>query len=210
MRNNTVSLAPVQQSKIGIVLLAAGDSSRLGEPKQLLVHEGESLLQHSLNVATAVQAGPVILVLGAEAAIIRESTDSLSANVVINGDWQEGMASSIRCGIAALQTIDPAAEGVILMVCDQPFVRPALLQELISTQQTTRKLIVASRYAETFGPPVFFHQTLFPELLQLRGDVGARSVIRKHFPDVETIDFAKGTVDVDTKSDYQKLTGKSE
>ena len=70
--------------------------------------------------------------------------------------------------------------------------------------------MVASRYAETFGPPVFFHQTLFPELLQLRGDVGARSLIRKHFHDVETIDFVKGAVDVDTMSDYQGLNGRSE
>ena len=205
-----MSVPPIQQNKTGIVLLAAGDSSRLGEPKQLLVHKGATLLQHSLNVAISIQAGPVIVVLGAQAAMIRESIDSRSAHVVINADWQEGMASSVRCGIDALREICPAAEGVILMVCDQPFVTPDLLQKLISTQQITGKPIVASYYAETYGPPVFFHQTLFPELLQLRGDVGARSVIRKHFHDVEMVDFAKGTVDVDTKNDYRELTGKSE
>ena len=86
--------------------------------------------------------------------------------MVINGDWQEGMASSIRCGINAIVEADPDTEGVILMVCDQPYVSAALLNDLIDAHRKTSKQIVACSYEDSFGPPVFFHRTIFDELLQ--------------------------------------------
>ena len=119
------------------------------------------------------------------------------------------MASSIRCGIRALGETNPEAEGVILMVCDQPFVTASLLIELISAYQATGKAIIACSYENTFGPPALFHRSLFGELAQLKGDVGARAIVRQHTEEVEVIPFPKGVYDVDTETDYKKITSNS-
>ena len=115
------------------------------------------------------------------------------------------MASSIRSGVKAVAEINQSAEGLILMVCDQPFVTAALLNELITAHQKTGKGIVTCSYEDTYGPPVFFHASLFPELLHLTGDTGARSIVRQHTDDVEAIPFPEGTIDIDTDADYEKL-----
>jgi molybdenum cofactor cytidylyltransferase len=128
--------------------------------------------------------------------------------VAINAGWQEGMASSIRMGIKAITEIDPSIEGVILLVCDQPFINAGLLTNLITTHKKTNKRIVACTYENTFGPPVFFHQSFFPELLQLKGDIGARSIVQQHIDDAEAIPFPEGTYDIDTDADYQKIKEK--
>ena len=101
--------------------------------------------------------------------------------------------------------MSPAVEGVIIMVCDQPFVTSHLLNELIIAHQKTGKPIVASGYENTFGPPVFFHHSLFNELLQLKGDIGARGIIKQHTNEVEVVPFPDGTYDIDTEADYEKV-----
>src|SRR5215213_854940 len=100
--------AEKNKSNIGVILLAAGDSSRLGSPKQLLVHDGRTLLQNSLQVAHASNAHPSVVVLGANADKIKKELDGLDTQIVVNYDWQEGMASSIRCGVKALVEISPS------------------------------------------------------------------------------------------------------
>jgi molybdenum cofactor cytidylyltransferase len=194
-----------KKARIGIVLLAAGSSSRLGEPKQLLAFDGQSLLQHSEQVALASQAEPVIVVLGSSADRLKDEVADPALTIVVNERWQEGMASSIRCGVNKLTELAPEAQAVIIMVCDQPFVTTALLNEMITAFLKTGKPIVACSYADTFGPPVLFHRSFFPELLQLQGDIGARGVIRRHVNDAELLPFPKGTIDVDTKADYDNL-----
>lgn len=91
------------------------------------------------------------------------------------------------------------------MVCDQPYVTSALLNNLMIVHQKTRKHIVACSYENTFGTPVFFHKTLFPELLQLKGDVGARGLIRQHPDEVGTVLFPEGKIDIDTNADYKNF-----
>ena len=192
--------------KVGLILLAAGESSRLGRPKQLLIYNGKTLLQHSLQAARVSTLSPIVIVIGAYADTLQNEIGFFDdVHVVKNTAWKAGMASSIHCGIEALKKIAPHLEGVVLMVCDQPFVTAHLLNDLISAHQTTGKPIVASSYDDAFGPPVFFHHSLFDELLQLKGDVGARSIVRKHTNDVAVIPFPKGTFDVDTESDFKKL-----
>ena len=200
-----MSAEKAKATNIGVILLAGGNSSRLGRPKQLLTLEGETLLQHSLQVASASQAHPIVLVLGAQADIIKNDVDKLNLHIVQNNDWEEGMASSIRAGIKALTRIEPDAEGSILMVCDQPYVTSSLLNKLISVHQRTGKPIIASMYENTFGPPVLFHHSVFDELIQLKGDVGAKSILQKHADDVEVIPFPEGTYDVDTEADYERI-----
>jgi molybdenum cofactor cytidylyltransferase len=188
-----------------VLLLAAGGSLRLGRPKQLLDIEGESLLRHSLRVTLEAGLGPVIVVLGAHAKEVQTSLEEEPVQVVYNADWQEGMAASIRCGIAHLQEINPSVQSVILMVCDQPHLSSDILQNLVAAHLKTGKPIVTCSYADTFGPPTLFHQSMFAEMLQLKGDVGARSILKAHANNVEAIPFPEGVVDIDTETDYRNI-----
>lgn len=190
---------------VGLILLAAGASSRLGRPKQLLIYHGQTLLQYSLQTALASRAHPVMVVLGANAGTLHRGIKDGNVQVVVNAHWQEGMATSIGCGIKNITEMAPAIEGIILMTCDQPYVTVTLLDELIAVHRKTGKQIVACGYDNTFGPPVFFHQTLFDELLRLKGDIGARSIIRQHPDRVAIIPFPEGAFDVDTAADYERI-----
>ena len=195
---------------IGIIMLAAGASARLGRPKQWLPYKNNTLLQHSVDAALASCAKAVVVVLGSGSETNQHEITGDKVQVVTNTEWKEGMASSIRCGIKKMRAIHPMADGGILMVCDQPFVTPALLNELVAAHQKTGKPVVACGYDDTFGPPVFFHHTLFDELLQLKGDIGARRVVRQHADLAEIIPFPEGRFDVDTEKDYERLTGQGE
>lgn len=192
-------------SNFGIVLLAAGASSRFGQPKQLLQYKGKSLLQHDILVAEDSIARYVVVVLGAGADVLTKEINQTKTHVVVNEHWEEGMASSIRCGVEALIEIAPGIDGTILMVCDQPYVTSPLLNDLITAQQKSGKKIITCSYANTFGPPALFHRSTFDELLQLEGDIGARKVVEQHADEVGVVLFPKGNVDIDTKEDYEKL-----
>ena len=190
---------------IGIVLLAAGASVRLGRPKQLLQYHGQSLLKYCIQNARASNAQPVVVVLGANANGLQNETNERGIHVVVNEVWQEGMSSSIRSGIKTITQLTPEVEGIILMVSDQPYVTITLINELIGVHEKSGKQIVACSYGDTFGPPAFFHHSLFDELLRLKGDIGARSIVQQHTDTVEVIPFAEGTVDIDTEADYEKI-----
>lgn len=190
---------------IGVILLAAGGSSRLGQPKQLLKYNGQSLLAHSIQAALSSKAQVTVVVLGANASALKEEIKENPVHIVVNTAWQTGMASSIQSGIKEFSDICPSAEGVVLMVCDQPFVTSSIVNDLLEAHVKTGKPIIACSYENTFGPPVFFHASFFPALLQLKGDVGARSLIRQHAGNVEVIPFPEGRFDVDTAADYEKI-----
>lgn len=190
----------------GVVILAAGSSSRLGEPKQLLKHEGKSLLQKTMDAAIRSDANPVIVVLGANADQVSKEINKSKTHTIVNSEWEEGMASSVRIGLNELLFISPAAEAVILMVCDQPYISSELITELVNTHKQTGKQIITCNYGETIGPPALFHKSLFNELMELKGDVGARKIIQKHSDGVATISFTKGRIDIDTKEDYDALS----
>jgi molybdenum cofactor cytidylyltransferase len=190
-------------SNIGIIILAAGASTRLGQPKQLLTYQGKSLIQHITQVAINSQCRPVVVVLGAYAASIEPYLTNLDVHIIYNQHWSTGMASSIACGINAIQRISPEIEAILLMLCDQPFVCLNLIDQLVAGYQTTNCTIVASQYAGILGVPALFHKTLFSELLLLQGDMGARKTIRQHYSKCLSIPFSKGVVDIDTVEDYQ-------
>ena len=189
----------------GIIMLAAGSSGRMGSPKQLLPYKNKSLLQYLINESKTSFANSIVVVLGANAAAIQTGLQTETIHITINDEWNEGMASSIRCGINELKKINPAIDAAILMVCDQPFVTAALLNDIITTQQQTNKLIVTSSYDKTNGPPALFHKSIFPELLQLKGDLGARSIVQKYANEVVSVAFPKGNIDIDTAADYEAL-----
>lgn len=186
-----------------IILLAAGASTRLGQPKQFMSYNNSTLLDISLDAALQSAAQKVVLVLGA---VDTTGISNPKLAIASNSHWQSGMASSIRCGLSALaadKSVD--AGGVIIMACDQPFITSALLDNLVTLQQETGKKMVASAYAGTMGIPAFFHRDLFPELLALEGEGGAKKLLAAHGEAVATLDFSLGAVDIDTPEDYEKL-----
>jgi molybdenum cofactor cytidylyltransferase len=191
--------------KIGIVILAAGVSSRLGSPKQLLSYNGKTLLRHAVDEATNSNADFVVVVLGANADLLLKEIDATKASVIENKEWEEGMASSIRTGLKMLLKQQVQVDGVIFMVCDQPFVSSVVLNNLINSYKETGKPVVASDYGEVTGPPAFFHQSFFTELMQLKGDEGAKRIIQQHKNETATIPFPEGRIDIDREEDYEKL-----
>ncbi|HVS90886.1 MAG TPA: nucleotidyltransferase family protein [Mucilaginibacter sp.] len=192
-----------------IVILAAGGSTRLGTPKQLLKYNGESLLQRAINTAKGSEAGKVILVLGASHQKIISETDIRGTDLVVNPDWQRGMSSSIVSGIKALKELAPVPSSVILMVCDQPFVTSTLLDTLIAEHRSTGNQIIACAYESVTGTPVLFHSTLYDQLLSLEGDAGAKKIIMANAEKVATVTFELGATDVDTLDEYKSLINKT-
>ncbi|MFI5139094.1 MAG: NTP transferase domain-containing protein [Sphingobacteriales bacterium] len=187
----------------GIIILAAGSSGRLGSPKQNLIYNGQTLLQRAIETAVASACGPVIVVLGANENVIRQSIEDSRATIVYNTDWQEGMASSIRVGITALNKSHPKSEDVILILCDQPFVDTSLLNQLV--QKKSAKGIIACAYNDTIGPPVLFDAAYFDELLLLKGQEGAKKLLMKYRNEVITMPFPLGSVDIDTAEDFARI-----
>ena len=189
----------------GIIILAGGASTRLGQPKQLLEYHGKTLLDHSVEQAMNANADAVIIVLGKNGELFKDDIEKENVRVVINKDWAEGMASSVRLGLDTLLNSKPYIDAVIFMVCDQPHISSLVLNELIITQQKTTKQIVTCDYGGSIGPPALFHKKYFRELMQLKGDIGARNIIQQNMNDVTTILFPEGKIDIDTKEDYEAL-----
>lgn len=193
------------ESNCAVIILAAGSSARLGSPKQLLLYQGKTLLQNSIDAASESLGKPIIAVLGSGKDLIAHDLDTDQIMIAKNNSWESGIASSISCGINTLKNLAPETESVILMVCDQPYVSASLLNELISKQKETGSAIVASSYDNTIGTPALFHKSLFSELSSLRGDKGAKVLLKKYENSLVTIPFDKGGIDIDTRENYRNL-----
>ncbi|MBS7564272.1 nucleotidyltransferase family protein [Mucilaginibacter sp. Bleaf8] len=187
-----------------IIILAAGSSSRMGQPKQQLVYEGSTLLANAVKAAAHSKANQVIVVLGANAEQIQNDIAVEPVQQVLNKDWQQGMASSIHSGIKALQIEGAQVKSAILMLCDQPFVSTDLLSRMI-TAQVDEKSIIACAYQGTLGAPVLFGNAYFDDLLVLKGQEGAKKLLMKYHQQVTVIPFPEGSIDIDTPEDYRKL-----
>jgi molybdenum cofactor cytidylyltransferase len=187
----------------GIIILAAGSSSRLGRPKQNLVYKGKTLLQRAIETAIASVCNPVITVLGANANVIWPTIEHYDINVAQNPDWNEGMASSIRAGMGELLKINPSIQSVILMLCDQPFVDTYVINHLIMAK--SKESIVVSSYGNATGPPVLFDAIYFQDLLTLKGAEGAKKIVQKYPDKVIEILFPHGSIDIDTMEDFELI-----
>ncbi|TDE16405.1 nucleotidyltransferase family protein [Dyadobacter psychrotolerans] len=193
------------EESYGIIILAAGNSSRLGEPKQLLHFKDKSLICHVAEEAIAAIGSPVIIVTGSNYELIGSEVKFLPIQLEYNHHWQEGMASSISTGISALLKTNPSIRGIVITVSDQPFVTSALFRDLIETAKQTSKGIVASAYENTLGTPVLFQSQYFEHLLNLKGSEGAKKLLKRFKEDVAEVSFQLGRIDIDTKGDYQNL-----
>jgi molybdenum cofactor cytidylyltransferase len=190
-------------TQTALIILAAGASTRMGQPKQLLIFRGKALLRYVVEIAIASSCQPIVVVLGANDAAIRPVLQSLPIHLVHNSHWSEGMGSSIRCGIQHLSSYPNPIDAAILTVCDQPFISASLLNQLIQVYRSSQSQVIASAYSGTLGVPALFDRRLFPELLTLDSAQGAKSIISRH--GAIGIDFPKGSLDLDTPEDYAQL-----
>ncbi len=190
-------------AKYGVVILAAGASTRMGTPKQLLDYQGQPLLRHAAEVALATSCQRVIVVLGCRSQQLREALRGLPVTIVENPDWEGGMGTSIRAGVAIAE--QEKLDGVILGLADQPLITPQILDTLIQTHVASGHAIVTSQYAGTVGVPVFFSREYFPHLLGLEPSQGCKGVILKHTQHAMRLDCPEAEMDVDTPEDYSRV-----
>jgi CTP:molybdopterin cytidylyltransferase MocA len=193
-----------QRSRISAVILAAGTSTRMGAVKQLLEVDGRPLLEHVLDNVRASGISEIILVLGHAADAIRRELDLEQINLVMNGDYRGGMGSSLKAGLSA---VDPQAQAALVVLADQPFVRPATLDRLIAQHSRTGAQIVIPTYHGFRGNPVLLDRSVFPEVMNLGGDVGCRAIFGDHAEGIVKVPVEDVGIllDIDQPGDYEKL-----
>jgi molybdenum cofactor cytidylyltransferase len=190
---------------ISAILLAAGESKRMGRSKQMLEWRGKTLLLHVLENLINSDVDEIILVLGHEAEQIRKCLPVVQIKIVINPDYQKGMSSSLRYGLLAM---DPRSEAFLVLLADQPGIGPEIINHLIRDFQKTNPKpgIVRPVYRGLQGHPVLIGVQYLQEALQLQGDVGARQILMNHPEDVLEIQVDRDVVlkDIDTPEEYRE------
>jgi len=188
-----------------IIILAAGSSSRLGRPKQMLTYKGKTLICNIVEAAVGAKLSPIVVVTGHSAEEVIEELKEKDVETVFNGNWAEGMGSGIGVGMQKLFDLQPNIEDLIIAVCDQPFVTSDFLSKLVSLKNKSKKSIVSSSYAGTFGTPVLFNRKHFEALLGLKANEGAKKLLGLLNDEMTSLPFEKGDWDIDTEADYTKL-----
>jgi molybdenum cofactor cytidylyltransferase len=191
---------------VAAIVLAAGASRRLGQPKQLLMLGGEALLERAIRLAGEAGAAPVLTVLGANREVILAAIELNRAVPVINNDWEHGIAASIQAVLESVDAIAPNAMAALILSCDQPRLTATHLRELIEAfAAQTEPPIVASAYAGVVGIPAVFPRLVFPHLIALRGDQGARAILAQPPCPLIAVPFPGGEVDIDQPEDLAQL-----
>jgi len=191
--------------QVSILILAAGNSSRLGQPKQLVEFNGKPLICHIIEQALFVKTHAVFVVLGGNKALILPKISHLPVTIINHENWGKGMGSSIAAGVKKIQEKQPKTTGIITLLCDQPFISADLIYQLITKQKETNADLVAAQYAGDLGVPAFFSQNIFPDLLLLNGQAGAKKIIQKHVSTAKIVAFPEGIFDVDTPEDLIRI-----
>ncbi len=193
-----------KQSEVSAVVLAAGMSRRMGTPKQLLRLAGETILEHTLKNVRASAVSEIVLVLGFAADSVEKEISTERVKIVHNQDYQHGMGTSLRIGLAA---VDARSNAALIVLADQPFVRPETINQLIAYHQESRPQITIPMYKGFRGNPVLLDRSVFAELQSLTGDVGCRAIFGSHVESIRKlpVDDIGILLDIDSQEEYQKL-----
>ena len=187
---------------LSVIILAAGESKRLGTPKQLLLQNGIPLIRRFAQLAVDLIPASVLVVTGAQHDQIVTLLQDLPVTCIYNAGWPEGMASSIRLGIRQLEKTP--VDGALIMLCDQINVSSVILQQLVNTFETNKFSVVCSAYQGKLGTPAIFHPKFFSELLKLQGDHGAKRIIETCV-EKGILSFEGGEIDIDSAADLDYL-----
>ncbi len=194
-----------ESASLHVIVLAAGASTRLGQPKQLVKLNGRPVLHTVVSNAVAVAGHSVTVVLGAHAQDLTRLLAHSSASVIVNRHWEEGLASSLRYGLAAAP---PACAAALVMLGDQVAVTADDLKRLIGAWKGEDSVIAASVYQGHVGVPAIFPRWCFSELRELRGDRGARVILERHAHRLAHVPMPNAAIDLDTPEDLAALTEK--
>jgi molybdenum cofactor cytidylyltransferase len=185
------------------IVLAAGLSRRMGQSKVLMKVGGRAIIRYVVESVLAGGVDSVWVVTGPDVAPIEAGLAGLEVQIAVNPAPEAGQAGSVRAGIAALP---PSVDAALIALGDQPLLAPSIIPALLAARRTSPKLIVAPRYRDGQGNPVVFKREIFPELLRLTGDQGARPIIQKEPARVEWVELdLPMPPDVDTPDDYEKI-----
>jgi len=200
MKNTIASVPPY----IGVIILAAGASRRMGSPKQLLKIGQQTLIERTINIASGLDQKEIVVVLGAHAQRIKKVIPNQTGlSIIINKDWQQGMGTTLKTGMQFFLSKEKPPGAVLILVCDQPYLNLNLLKTFIATFQDSNAAIIAAKYKEVKGVPALFSEKLFSKLATLHKDEGARKIIHTFQGKMMTVQFPKGAIDLDTPEAYQ-------
>ena len=186
------------------VILAAGQSRRLGRPKQLLAFRGEPLVRRAARAALVAGLDPVVSVVAPGADAVRAALSGLAVDVVENAASRAGVGTSVAAGVARVRAVAPGASGVVLVACDQPLVDADHLRSLVEARRRTGSPVVASEYAGVRGVPVLIGAEILEEVAALDADRGAREVVRRDPARVVGVPFPGGDLDIDVEADVAR------
>ncbi|SMD32394.1 molybdenum cofactor cytidylyltransferase [Reichenbachiella faecimaris] len=187
-----------------ILILAAGSSSRLGQPKQLLHFKGKTLIENVVKTASSL-SNEVFVILGSSHEKIAPMVPHASAKITYFEEWQQGMGSTISFGVQQILNQDRYTKNILILLCDQLHVTEQILTELIFFHEESDHLITACGYDKSYGAPAIFNRKTFLDLLNLHGEQGAKKVIQKHFKSTQIISYPEAQVDIDTPQDLALL-----
>lgn len=192
---------------IAVLILAAGASSRMGSPKQLLKWGTSTLLGHSIQTVLESQASSGVVVLGAHYKQVKQSIDQFPVTILNNTDWKQGLGKSIACGVLYIMKHLPETEGVLVVLADQPFVDTAHVNTLIESFKPNKKEIIATAYGEgKQGVPVLFDKMYFKMLVKLNDDGGAKRLLKPYNEHVHGVKPPSENLDIDDPEDYKRFS----
>ena len=195
---------------IAILIMAAGQSSRMKDMKQLLPWKGTNLLLHTLSTLLEVQKEHMYMVLGANADLIIEKANLTSQPVTIiqNDQWEKGLGSSISCGVSAILEQNNTIAGILVCLADQPLVTSAYYKTMLEVFKADEVPIVATRYPNKSGVPAIFNTDVARELTSLSADYGARHLMARYKNKMVVLDAGDQITDIDTPETYSALYNK--
>lgn len=187
-----------------ILILAAGASSRMGQPKQLLPYQDEPLIRHLVKMSLQTHQR-VLVVIGALHEKIAESLKDLPVQTVVNSAWKNGLSASLQCGVKQALVQDPQIQGVLVVLGDQPLITATHLKNLIKQGNSEEGTLVATDYGDMLGVPAYIGKRYFPDIMQLSGDAGARSIMGQYPQALRKVLFPGAKIDLDTREDWTEF-----
>jgi len=194
-----------KKTNIEVLIMAAGASRRLGQPKQLVEYQGQTLIRRISKEAIDADIGNVTIVTGYDHVTIESEIRDLHVDVYYNEEWEEGLGASIRNGLKHILKEKPDTNAILLTMVDQPYVDGTHLKKLAKAYDPSRPMIIASAYSSTFGVPVLFDSHYFDLMKELIGDEGGKKVFVKYLRNIVEIPFIEGAIDIDEKEDLKSL-----